>query len=379
LREEMESIARHDLKGPLSVIINIPKMLVLDKNLTANQIELLEIINKSAHKMLEMINKSSDLYKMEKGNYRFHPVPVDLCKVIREVFQEFEILASTKRIDPSLLVDGKPASPQDSFLVPGEEFLVFSMFSNLIKNALEASPELGEVVVKLEGGDKSTVSITNAGVIPEQIKKHIFEKYASFGKEGGTGLGLYSAYLMVKTLGGELMFSSSESEGTTFKVVLPQRISPIFSNYELSQTPAEEGKNDIRPKSKEEVRILVVDDYPFMRRIIMDILRQDGFVKMFEADDGDSAIAFLEKNPIDLVISDWYMPGKSGLQLLEYMQSKDKLKQIPFILVTANLSLPEFEKAAAKGLKNYITKPFSPDILRKKVEAVLSKTERGIF
>jgi len=324
--------------------------------------------------MLEMINRSSDLYKMEQGTYQLNPVPVNLVKIVLQVFHEFETLAKGKRIRCSLLINKNPASGQSIFEVVGEDFLFFSILSNLIKNAIEASPEQNEVLVMLEDSPNFTISVKNRGVIPVQIRERLFQRYATYGKEGGTGLGVYSASLMGKTLGGNLTFTSTESDGTTFLVNLPRpdkgpsKGSPDREN--ISKMTA--GLPGRKPKG--EMKILVVDDYPFMRRIIMDILRQDGFSTIFEAGDGNAAISFLEKNPVDLVLSDWFMPGKSGLELLEFMQKNDRLKEIPFIMITANLSLPEFEKAAEKGLRHYITKPFSSDILRKKVEAVLSKS-----
>ena len=98
LREDVERMAHHDLKGPLTAIINIPKMLARDKTLNSNQIELIEVIGKSAHRMLEMINRSSDLYKMERGNYSLVPVPVNLVQVVRNVFQQLNALAQIKQI-----------------------------------------------------------------------------------------------------------------------------------------------------------------------------------------------------------------------------------------------------------------------------------------
>lgn len=377
LRDDVERMFRLDLKEPLNAILNVPKRLVLDTSLTSGQIELLEIINTSAHKMLETINRSSDLYKMEQGTYKFTPVLVNLTKIVKEVFNEQAILAGGKRITCSLFINGQPAPAEGIFDVSGEEFLFSSILSNLIKNALEASPEKGNVEVMLDDSPSLSMSVRNQGIIPPQIRERLFEP-ATVGEEGGTSLGVYSARLMSKTLGGELSFSSSESETTTFAVTLPRRDTPPTPEAPAWEAIPQEIQSPVAEKKKGDKQILVVDDYPFMRRLIMDILRQDGFVHFFEAPEGNTAITLLEKNPIDLVLSDWYMLGKSGLELLEFMQQQEHLRNIPFIMVTANLSLSEFEKAAALGLRNYITKPFSPDILRKKVEAVLEKSREYV-
>jgi CheY-like chemotaxis protein len=379
LREDVERISKHDLKGPLTAIINISNMLVNDKSLTSNHIELMELLSQSALRMLEMVNRSSDLYKMEQGTYRLNLVPVNLVKIVFQVFQELRVTVERKSVHCSLLINQKPGSSQEIFEVPGEDFMFFSMLSNLVKNAVEASPTGGEVLVLLDQFSNDppnfTISVKNRGVVPAQIRGRLFERYATYGKEGGTGLGVYSASLMAKTMGGNLSFVTSESDGTTFLVnlPLPDKLHPRVSANEEMFTERMPGSSERKPRA--EMKILVVDDYPFMRRVIIDILRQDGFATFLEAGDGNSAISLLEKNPVDLVLSDWYMPGKSGLELMEYMQSDAQLKKIPFIMITANLSLPEFEKAAEKGLRNYVTKPFSSDIIRKKVKAVLSKLQ----
>jgi len=88
LREDVEQITRHDLKSPLTAFINIPEMLMCDENMTQDQMEMLEILNKSGLRMLEMINRSLDLYKMERGQYKLNPVPVDIIKIIRHIFSE---------------------------------------------------------------------------------------------------------------------------------------------------------------------------------------------------------------------------------------------------------------------------------------------------
>ena len=126
-------------------------------------------------------------------------------------------------------------------------------------------------------------------------------------------------------------------------------------------------------KSKAETKILVVDDYAFMRQTIAGILRQAGYQRIFEASDGFEAITFLENNSADLVLCDWEMPGKSGMEVFRFISGRNLLKATPFIMITASSALSEHEIALENGIQHFIVKPFSPDILRKKVEAVLAK------
>ncbi|MBU1109899.1 MAG: hybrid sensor histidine kinase/response regulator [Candidatus Riflebacteria bacterium] len=218
LREVVEQISRHDLKGPMTVILNIPEMLMAEKNLTPDQIELLGFLSLSAHRLMEMIHRSLDLYKMERGTYQPEMARVNLVKIVSEVFATLKSSAANKKIACKMLLEQQPVSQNDVVEVLGEEHLFFSIFSNLIKNAIEASPEGKEITVAFSASPQLSISIKNMGCIPSQIQHRFFEKYSTHGKEGGTGLGTFSARLMAKTLGGDIAFTSNETDGTNLVV-----------------------------------------------------------------------------------------------------------------------------------------------------------------
>ena len=225
LREVVEEISRHDLKNPMNVFNNVPDMLLNDRDLLPEllpkHLNWLNLMKKAAQQMMEMIHRSLDLYKMERGTYQLTPVPVNLLKIVHEVFLTFDDLMVSKKLASIVLLDQKPAGDHDTFEVQGEEYLFFSLLSNLIKNAIEASPEGKAITVALSVSPKLTIAIKNQGVIPPQIRERFFERYTTFGKEHGTGLGVFSARLMVTTLGGDLSFTSDEVDGTTLFVTLP--------------------------------------------------------------------------------------------------------------------------------------------------------------
>lgn len=214
LREEIDQISRHDLKGPLTIFLGVPEALNQQKNLTQSQLDLLELLTKSAYKMLNMINRSLDLAKMERGKYSLEATPVDIAKVIRQVFAQLKSLATRKQIKTSLLVEGAVTDSETPFIIPGEESLFYCLFMNLIKNAMEASLEGQDVVVELSQKPNWTVAVKNQGEIPAEIQPRFFEKYVTHGKTSGTGLGVYSAKLMARTLGGTLNFTTSREQGT---------------------------------------------------------------------------------------------------------------------------------------------------------------------
>ena len=120
------------------------------------------------------------------------------------------------------------------------------------------------------------------------------------------------------------------------------------------------------------IKILVVDDFATMRRILKNNLRQLGFSNILEAEDGQLALEELKKNKVDLIISDWNMPNMSGLELLKAVRGDESLKQIPFVMVTAEGQKDSVMEAAKAGVSNYIVKPFTPEIFEEKLKKVLS-------
>jgi len=221
LREEVELINRHDLKNPLMVILNAPAILAREGSMTPGQKKWLEMTQNAARKMLEMINRSIDLLKMEKGIYPLNPARVDALAVARQIVAAVGPMADAGAVTVDLRVDGNPATDGEVFAVRGEELLVYSMLSNLVRNAVEASPPGSTVTVSLGGKEEALIAIHNEGVIPPGIRERFFEKFATAGKTGGTGLGAYSARLIAATLGGSMAFTSSERQGTTITVRLP--------------------------------------------------------------------------------------------------------------------------------------------------------------
>lgn len=220
LREEVEHINRHDLKNPLMVVMNVPGLLKRQVNITDDQKRWLEMIEDAARKMLDMINRSIDLFKMERGVYALRPVAVDALAVTRRIVSAQRASNDTVRID--MVLDGRPVRDSDRFMIWGEELLLYSMLANLLKNAVEASPEGGAVSLSFRDNGAAGIEIHNQGAVPSEIRGHFFEKFATSGKKGGTGLGAYSAKLITRTLQGTISFASSVESGTTITVTLPR-------------------------------------------------------------------------------------------------------------------------------------------------------------
>jgi two-component system chemotaxis response regulator CheY len=119
------------------------------------------------------------------------------------------------------------------------------------------------------------------------------------------------------------------------------------------------------------MNILIVDDYKTMLRIIRNLLRQLDFQNVDEATDGAQALSMLRTGSYGLVISDWNMQPMTGLQLLQEVRADAKLKNLPFIMVTAESKTENVVAAKQAGVSNYIVKPFNAETLKEKIEKVL--------
>jgi two-component system, chemotaxis family, chemotaxis protein CheY len=118
------------------------------------------------------------------------------------------------------------------------------------------------------------------------------------------------------------------------------------------------------------MKILIVDDFATMRRIMKNILKQIGFTNIIEADDGTTALAELQKTAVDLIISDWNMPKMTGLDLLKAVRSTPNLKDLPFLMVTAEAQKQNVIDAVQAGVSNYVVKPFTAEAISDKLKKI---------
>ncbi|WP_419786182.1 PAS domain S-box protein [Pseudodesulfovibrio sp.] len=215
LKGDVDRIMRHDLKTPLNAIIGFPALIEMEGNLTEDQLELTRAITRAATKMLRMIDLSLDFFKMETGQYEYYPTRVDLAACLRELMVEFKSKLSAKRQTLVVTFDGKPVGERQQFWIQSEESLIYSLLSNLLSNAIEASPNGEEILVTVDCSEGCHISIANTGVVPHPIRQTFFQKYKTYGKRSGTGLGTYSAKLLADAMGYEVRMKTSDKENRT--------------------------------------------------------------------------------------------------------------------------------------------------------------------
>ena len=118
------------------------------------------------------------------------------------------------------------------------------------------------------------------------------------------------------------------------------------------------------------MKILIVDDFSTMRRIIKNLLRDLGFTNTSEADDGLTALPMLQSGAFDFLVTDWNMPGMSGIDLLRQVRQDERLKSLPVLMVTAEAKREQIIEAAQAGVNGYVVKPFTAQALKEKIEKI---------
>ncbi len=221
LRENVEQITRHDMKGALAAVIGLVQGLADDDLMDNKQVGQLRMAEETALKLLDMINMSSEIFKIETGRFELDAKPVKIGDVLRRIVEISRTAFAEKHL--IVVIDSDTQVGEEVPNALGDAMLCYSLFQNLIKNACEASPEKGRVTVNLIDETPLRIIIKNKGTVPAEIRGRFFDKFVTHGKLGGTGLGTYSAKLLVEAQDGTISMAFSDQENqTTITVTLPR-------------------------------------------------------------------------------------------------------------------------------------------------------------
>ena len=235
LRQQIERTIGHNLRTPASNAINIARMLRDDgADLTAEQrTSLLDLFEQAGRNMLDTLNSSLDLYRIETGSYQLEPEECDCLRVVKDIIASLKTRFEGRQA--SVLLNGQPVGQSVGQIVSqtveanacclclGVPSLLRSALQNLLTNAFEASPPGATVAVDLSSARGCRIEIRNRGAVPAEIRDRFFDKYVTRGKLKGTGIGTYSARLMVQAQGGSITMSTSDDDdATVLTVCLPK-------------------------------------------------------------------------------------------------------------------------------------------------------------
>ncbi len=374
LREDVDRMLRHDLRGSLANVIGYSELLAEEVDPDGTPAEHARVIVGAGYSMLSMIHSSFDLMKMERGVYEGKPEPFDIAEVARQVLDELGLDSDRKHLEHRICL-AEPGTRD--LIVRGERLLCHSLFHNLVKNAIEASPVGGILEFRLsekEGAAK--IQLRNAGAVPEVIRDRFFDKFVTYGKLDGTGLGTYSAKLMAETQGGTIRLDASEQGYTSVVVTLPLAPEAEAAQFRASWTE-EAGANARRAVAVDlpPARILIADDDAANRAYLRRLLSNSPLELVF-AENGKEALAAMQQQQPAVALMDLEMPGFGGIEVAQRFQewfaregaSRSRPVMIAF---SGHQGETVREHCLAAGFERVLGKPVAKKRLLKELEQAL--------
>lgn len=220
LHEDVERISQQDLKKPLGFIIKQLSSMQNNKLVDIQVKQSIKEVEASAITILDIVNNSLNLYKMETNNYQLISEMVDIVNILTKVIDDVPLLFSDEIKDKNIKIELNIMA-DENMMAKGEELLCYSLFSNLIKNTIEIADAGEKITISVSVQDQIIICIHNQAEIAQQIQSSFFNKYTGNGKQQGTGSGAYAAKLMTEVQNGSIEFASSFADGTRLIVKLP--------------------------------------------------------------------------------------------------------------------------------------------------------------
>lgn len=361
----------HELRTPLNSLLILSKDLSENKlnNLNEDQVESAEIIYKSGHDLLILINEVLDLSRVEAGKMSIHQEKVELQAFVENLLRDFKHQASQKGLGlEKLLGEDLPE------YITTDPQRLNQILKNLVSNALKFT-EKGKVSLRIErAGDQLQISVEDTGIgIKEEKQMAIFEAFqqadgGTARKYGGTGLGLSISRELTRLLGGEIKVESRINEGSVFTISLPieprpwnLQPSPGMADKELLK-PVENSQDFLNYPSIDDDResmerddkiVLIIEDDLKFAGILLKQAREKGF-KALAASTGEDGLVLAERYRPQAIILDIDLPGMNGHQVLAQIKANPHLRHIPVHIASVNeRTLDPFREGAVE----YLLKP----------------------
>ena len=377
VKDQFLALLSHELRTPLTSILGWADLLTTGKLDAAATKRALEIIVRNSRAQRQLIDDLLDVSGIITGKLRLDVGPVELIRIIEAVVEGVRPAADAKNIQLQIALDSA-ISP-----IAGDPGRIQQIIWNLLTNAIKFTPRGGRVEVQLERIDsyvEITTRDTGRGIAPEFLP-HVFERFrqsdsSSTRLHGGLGLGLSIVRQLVELHGGTVEAESpGEGAGTTVKVKLPATNGHIhFGEIEKTWPIIASHSPNGRSQSLKNLRVLVVENESDSRELIAEVLQGSG-ADVVSLGSAIEALAEMERQPFDVLISDIGMPLMDGYVLIEKVRQLPTARggKIPAIALTAYAGVENRMRSLAAGYQLHMPKPVEPAEL---ITAVASLAEQ---
>ena len=376
----------HDFRTPLTLITDPVAQLLKDNQLKADQRTLLELIQRNANLLLNLINQILDFRQFEEGKLKLHLTHFDLSQALERWVEAFRPVTYRKHIHLETAI-----AAHASCLITADAGKLERIVYNLLSNAFKYTPENGTVCVRLMPDDNCFIlQISDTGIgISKENQKYIFESfYQADTRHEGSGIGLALVKAFVEMHHGSIDVSSETGKGSTFTVTLPAKQNDgkeendeitipetTLCKDAVEETPQENVvpppprlADDGTDTTKESV--LIIDDNPDIRSYVRLSLKDEYCI--LEATNGQEGIQMAQKYVPDIILCDIMMPVMDGMECCRRLKAGLQTSHIPVIMLTAYTLDEQRIKGYECGADSYVSKPFSAQLLSARIRNLIN-------
>jgi signal transduction histidine kinase/ActR/RegA family two-component response regulator len=353
----------HEIRTPLNGVLGLTEALARTE-MDAGQHEILDAVIASAATLDNILADLLDFSRLEAGRLAINEAPFDLAELVAQAVRPFTAAAEAKGLTLAVKLDDPTLAP-----VIGDPTRLQQILTNLLSNAIKftGEGEVGLTIGRARRGDRFIFEVRDTGIGFEPAEaERLFNRFEQADgsitrRFGGTGLGLAICRQLAELMGGEISAAGRPGRGACFTLILP-----------LSPATAPEGRADaVGPAlaTERRLRVLVADDNATNRKVAELVLDAIG-AEVLSVDDGQQAVAAVERESFDLVLMDVQMPVMDGLSATRAIRAREAelgLPRLPIVVLSANVMREHVKASAAAGADAHIGKPVRAEILIKTV------------
>lgn len=358
----------HEIRTPMTAILGYTQLLQRDASLGAQQKEYLRTVGRSGENLLALINDILDMSRLEAGRMEMRATPFDFHGMLQDMEDMFRIRAGAKNL--SIEFRCEPEVPR---YLRGDESKIRQILINMLGNAVKFTSHGGIILRASAAADapgRVAIEVEDTGCgIPERDLDRIFQPFEQSLQPGrraeGSGLGMTITRHYARRMGGDVTVKSREGLGSVFRVELALE---VCQASDLAAAPVERIVH--LPAGETPRRAMLIDDQATNRELLGEILSRAGFeIRAFE--DGASAEKAIPDWRPDIILSDEFMPGERGTEVMQHVHATEAGRNIPVIIVSASGRDDVRDAAIAAGASGYLRKPFREDEIFETIRRVM--------